>query len=423
MFKKDIPDMPQERIAVTIISAVEFREDIDLNEQQRFRKRIQRKFDEHDVVTLQDIKDVVLYTAPPKIVQPIMINLLHLPATERFLRALIFYCQYFLQTSDLMNQRTLELNTKIRTPESDKTETILLENLEDLRLLVAKEYSNVILGLGEFTKFHHMGASKKSRSLSKRDSLLFETFFRISIQIIWIALGRKSFSQIELEVNRIFKSTVFNSAEHKMSKDNKANLTAMNPNERMVQLGHCMLKRHKVNELSPLMNEVHCNRYINHRMYGLGVIKYPCLSERHRYLEAVLSLPETMLDDEDMSIGILGLPRKNFDILLKQLKSASPTSSSISFHKQSSKSSNMSKIPTRKSALLTGPLYREIMIPPRNHAEESMQPCLNFPTETIPRRPCDEIQHKKWIKRVQRLKFRQRHHIHISTTSSRLADY
>jgi hypothetical protein len=41
-----------------------------------------------------------------------------------------------------------------------------------------------------------MGASKKSRSLSKKESLLFESVLRVSIQIVWIALGRKALNQI-----------------------------------------------------------------------------------------------------------------------------------------------------------------------------------------------------------------------------------
>ncbi|CAH1635191.1 unnamed protein product [Spodoptera littoralis] len=166
VFKSDLPEEPPDapQLATAILGSVEFREDIDINEQNRFRKRMQRKPEPNDVVTLQDIKDVVLFTAPIKILKPYLINLLHMTGTERILRGLIFLCQYHLQTSETMNNRTIELLSRIRTDRSEIVEMRYMENLEDLRLLVAKEYSNMINGSGEFEKFHHMGPSKKMRS-------------------------------------------------------------------------------------------------------------------------------------------------------------------------------------------------------------------------------------------------------------------
>lgn len=133
-------------------------------------------------------------------------------------------CFYIRQISDAMSRRILELQEKVRTPKCDDTELEFRDNLEDLRLLVAKEYSCIIMGRlsipitkclkkyisslidhhkillflggGDIAKYHHMGLSKKLRSLSKRDSILFESILRISIQIIWLALGRKSYNQI-----------------------------------------------------------------------------------------------------------------------------------------------------------------------------------------------------------------------------------
>lgn len=122
-----------------------------------------------------------------------------------------------------MSKRSLELEAKIRTHRSDEIERIFQMNLEDLRLLVAKEYCNLIMGTiaffmhdynsllknelilcieliiagdGEFKKYHHMGLSKKTRSLTKKEAHLFENVLRIAIQITWIALGRKAFNQI-----------------------------------------------------------------------------------------------------------------------------------------------------------------------------------------------------------------------------------
>ncbi|KAH9640990.1 hypothetical protein HF086_015086 [Spodoptera exigua] len=182
-------------------------------------------------------------------------------------------------------------------------------------------------GSGEFGKYHHMGPSKKSRSMYRRESFLFETFLRISIQIIWIALGRKSFNEIEFEVHRIFKSNLYNSAEHRLTSDNKR--PEMTPNERQVLLGHCLHVKHKVDTLSPLMNEVHCSkRNIDYRMYGLGIVKYPRLSSRLAYMEYALSLPEKLLQQQNVALGILGMPRSRFDILLREITGETDSSSS-----------------------------------------------------------------------------------------------
>lgn len=41
-----------------------------------------------------------------------------------------------------------------------------------------------------------MGYSKRKHSLSDRDARLFEMLLRMCIQIVWLALGRKSFHHI-----------------------------------------------------------------------------------------------------------------------------------------------------------------------------------------------------------------------------------
>lgn len=45
-----------------------------------------------------------------------------------------------------MGFRMLELETKVRTPQSEEVERVFRENLSDLRTLVAKEYCTMIIG-------------------------------------------------------------------------------------------------------------------------------------------------------------------------------------------------------------------------------------------------------------------------------------
>lgn len=65
----------------------------------KFRRRFQRQCnrDEPVVVTLQDIKDVALFTADAADLSVEFISYFHLPTVDKFLRALIIYFQYYIQ--------------------------------------------------------------------------------------------------------------------------------------------------------------------------------------------------------------------------------------------------------------------------------------------------------------------------------------
>ena len=54
---------------------------------------------------------------------------------------------FFLQITDEMANRIIELETKVRTPQCDIVESEFRNNLSDLRLLVAKEYSTMLIGV------------------------------------------------------------------------------------------------------------------------------------------------------------------------------------------------------------------------------------------------------------------------------------
>lgn len=59
-----------------------------------------------------------------------------------------FKDKYILfKIADEMANRILELDTKVRTPQCEIVENEFRDNLSDLRLLVAKEYSTMLIGL------------------------------------------------------------------------------------------------------------------------------------------------------------------------------------------------------------------------------------------------------------------------------------
>ncbi|XP_047522940.1 uncharacterized protein LOC125061507 [Pieris napi] len=380
----------------TSVANVEFKDDIDLLEQQKFRKYLQRKTEEIDFVTLQDVKDVVLFTAPLAVMSSSLIKILHHCTTERFLRALTLYTQYYLQISDEMSHRTLELETKIRTENSDKIEMKYRKDLEDLRLLVAKEYCIIILGEGSLAKYHHMGVAKTG-SLSKKDAVLFETLVRFSIQIVWIALGRVCYNQIEVEIHRLFKSEIFNSTEHKLNINYYKHI---NERERCVLLGHCVNQGQKLTTRSPLQNEVFCPRYIDFRQFGIGTMKYPGLSNRLRLLEIYLTQPEQNFAELRLSIGILGLPRSKFDIMLREIKStlasAASSSSGVSRNSIAHRASRQSRT-SRKSIGSVRPekLYPDIHLPEQTEITMEYD---TFPEGEKPHVVCHKFQRAKWLR-------------------------
>ncbi|XP_075972886.1 protein phosphatase 1 regulatory subunit 36-like isoform X2 [Anticarsia gemmatalis] len=399
-------DTPEQNVVgptKRIVGPVTFRDDIDVFEQLRFKKRYQRKCCPTDVVTLQDVKDLALYTAPPRFLDRDVINILHLASTERLIRASIMYSQYYLQITDVLKKRTSELLEKIPSPSSKIIEDVYRENLEDFRLLVAKEYCGFITGAGEFAKYHHMGRSKtKTCPLLKKDRVLFETIVRIIIQIIWIALGRKSFDEIEIEMHRLFKSHIFNFAQHSAEQKTKKNLNVV-PREVGVLRGKCMMNKQKLNTLSPLMDEVHCKKNIDYKMFGIGVIEYPreSLSSRLRLLEGALTLPETSFEKNGINMGILGAPRSCFDTMLNEIPMLSPAQSSFGLQKSRSSKIGQSRRSlaqmSRKSSVLSQALYKNIRLPPK---DEALYQLDEFVSETKkPIKPC-LIQRKKWLNKV-----------------------
>ncbi|PZC82030.1 uncharacterized protein LOC110372350 [Helicoverpa armigera] len=397
LFVSDLPPKQIENIQIQTkapTGTIEFRDDVDLIEQIRYRRRYQRKLKpgQADVITLQDVKDIALYTAPINILSPMLINLLHLPTTERFLRALILCCGYYLQIADEMATRMLELTTKVRTPDCEKIENEFRDNLADLRVLVAKEYCIMLIGGADTKKFHHMGPLKKRQSLSDKDARLFETLLRMSVQIVWLALGRKSFNQIELETHRLFKSEIFNAVEHTLKTGYISRMVAA---EQAVLLGHCVRHDKKLNTRSPLMNEVFCHRPIDYRLLGLGVVKYPKISSRLKYLRLLVSGPEESMMESAVTLGIIGLPRTQFDTMLRPISLSTEAKSKASIASQSAHSSKSS---FKKAA---PSLYPPIIIPRKDAHEIYFPP--SFPDETEKPYPVSDVQQKRWLNRLTKL--------------------
>lgn len=160
---------------------------------------------ETDVVYLQDIKNLVLYLSTNRIsVQ--FIDFFHLPIADRFLRALIIYFHYYLETWEEMMETRNATMMKIENPLAFGGALKRTEELNCLRLILAREYSNLLIGCEYGTRYHHMMAGEKPliQSQHEKDLRIFETLLAVSHQVIWIALQRKFYHLIGKRENCFF---------------------------------------------------------------------------------------------------------------------------------------------------------------------------------------------------------------------------
>ncbi|XP_026747136.1 uncharacterized protein LOC113508357 isoform X1 [Trichoplusia ni] len=98
-----------------------------------------------------------------------------------------------------MENRNVELLTKVKTPAGERLEEEYRENIGDIRILLAKEYCTMLVGAGDQKAYHHMGPLKKRRSLLAKDAQTFEAYIRVSVQVVYLALGRRHYQEIAPE--------------------------------------------------------------------------------------------------------------------------------------------------------------------------------------------------------------------------------
>ncbi|KAI5636680.1 protein phosphatase 1 inhibitor domain-containing protein [Phthorimaea operculella] len=177
---------------------------------------------------------------------------------------------YHEQIIQVMASRKKKLDKTVRTPNSDEIENEYRDNLCDLRLLVAKQYCTINIGSCDMKRYHHMGSDKR-KTLSHRDARLCETFLRMCVEIVYIALGRVSYNIIETEVHRLFKTEKFITVARNNPNDFITNMT---PEERNVFLGHCLRNDTKLKACSPMVNEVFCHRQKDYRLLSLADVKH-----------------------------------------------------------------------------------------------------------------------------------------------------
>ncbi|XP_060525300.1 uncharacterized protein LOC132701435 [Cylas formicarius] len=291
-------------------------ETVDIYAQAKFRKLYQRRVnaEEPSVVTLQDVKDVAIFTTKVEDLTFKFISYFHTVAVDCFLRSLIIYFQYYFQVWNKLQAKRIESSRKLRQPTVVELENEIRDNMSDLRAMVARDYAAILLGLGDANAFHHM-SNQENISLAEQDRTLFEMFIPMATKVVWIALFRKNLTLVEKELNRMLRTNWFNPVQNVSTQ----HFTPTTQEERILT-GVTLTSKKKLLHRSPAIQELTLVDH-DYRMLSIGIKDVepiiPENDERTRYLEIAYTAPEELLVDLNVGVGVLGVERRYLDSMLK----------------------------------------------------------------------------------------------------------
>nr|XP_033337136.1 uncharacterized protein LOC117226664 [Megalopta genalis] len=298
-----------------------FHETLNQREKIQFRRHYLRKIslNEPNVIILQDIKDLVLFLLATPI-SPQFINFFHLPIVDRFLRAIIIYFQYYVIIwEELMEERAATMK-KAPNPLARGYRSKYAIDMQDLRCIVGREYADLIVGCQDSMQYHHMtsgkrGATSLTQSQGEKDLRMFEVLIGISHRVVWIALQRKYFNLIEIELHRLFRSEAYNMA---IKRTPSHLVPDMLEDDTAILQGIKVQEKRRLLRNSPVIKELIYSNY-DHRLLSLGM-RDDTDDERLFYLQNALLTTEDKLYELDIKVGILGDYRDNYDIMLIPLE-------------------------------------------------------------------------------------------------------
>ncbi|XP_030753095.1 uncharacterized protein LOC115880109 [Sitophilus oryzae] len=278
----------------------------------KFRKHYQRKVKVGDVAvaTIQDVKDVAIFTSKVSDLSLEFISYFHTAVMDRFLRSMIVYFQYYLQIWNRMQRRRAETSRQLRHPRVIVLEDEIRDNLADLRSMVSRDYAAILLGLEDVKMFHHM-SNKNNDSLSDKDRKLFEILCFMTVKVVWIALFRKNLPLLERETNRLLRTLCFSPVE-----SSGVPLPQATSEEERLLTGKAFKNEKRLLHRSPIIQEIIFDNH-DYRMLAIGLKNIKGADERIRYLEIAYAAPEELLVESGIAVGVLGVDRKYLDTILK----------------------------------------------------------------------------------------------------------
>ncbi|KAM7344093.1 protein phosphatase 1 regulatory subunit 36-like [Cochliomyia hominivorax] len=295
-----------------VIGGFKFLANINQLEEMIFRQEFQRSDTTHDyeVILIQDIKNLVLFLAPKEIVTKDIIYFLNTKTIHRFLKALIIYFEYFLKLVEFILIRRDEISgekAQIQSGESTEIKRIYSQHLMQYRLLLAREYSEILLGNGEMKKFYHLKPIVNI-SQSIKDKFFHESFLAFCTCFVWIAMHRRDLELIDMEMNRLFRSEHFSLRRAERYEFSKA--------EAGLLYGKNYKRCNYRAQNSPLIMELNKVEKQNVPLLWLGERKYRGTDLRILQIELEYIVPDSQLCLIDVSQGILGHPKKLYDTML-----------------------------------------------------------------------------------------------------------
>ncbi|TDG50591.1 hypothetical protein AWZ03_002895 [Drosophila navojoa] len=264
-----------------------------------------------DTVIIDDVRNLVLFLMPKEFLNMQFLEFMHHPLVHRLLHGLIIYFEYFLRFVELILVQRDELSDtyqQIKSHNSTKIKRIWSKYLSQYRILVARDYTELITGDGDLNQFYHL-RSKLNISATKSDGILYDQFLAVATQIVWISLHRRAYFVIEMEINRLFRS------EHFYAK--RPEYPRFTPAERSLLYGRYNKIVNYRNQTSPLMQEMQNISTADVPIVLIGRRKYPGTDPRILELELEYIVPGSQLRLIDVQHGILGHPKAVYDTLLR----------------------------------------------------------------------------------------------------------
>lgn len=263
-----------------------------------------------DVILIQDIKNLVLFLAPSEIVTKSLIYFLNTETVHSFLKALIIYFEHFMRLMEFILIRKGEISgekAKIQTEESAQIKHVISSQLSQYRLLLAREYSSILLGNGDMKSFYHIKPIVNI-SQSIKDQRFHEHFLSFCTVVVWIALHRRDFEVIDMEMNRLFRT------EHFVLK--RLDRNRLSEDELRMIYGQNYKRCNYRAQLSPLIQELSKVENQNLPLLWIGQRKYRGDDMRVLQIELEFIVPSSQLCLINVSHGILGRPKRLYDTML-----------------------------------------------------------------------------------------------------------
>ncbi|KAH8381627.1 hypothetical protein KR093_009673 [Drosophila rubida] len=306
---KDLEDS-KERYIVT--NGYRFLRTLNAAEEKVFREEYVRDkttFDD-DVIAISDVRNLVLFLMPKEFLKLKFIDFMHRPAVRNVLHALIIYFEYFLRMVEFVLIRRDEVEgdkSQIQSEQTNEMKRIFSIYLSQYRMLVARNYSQILKGEGEMQEFYHMKQNMHI-SASQKDRIFHEHFLAVTIQIVWITMHRRAHHVIEMEMNRLFCSEHFTKHRPEYLK--------YTPVERSFLYG----RRNKVVnyrlQRSPLIQELEYVVDEDLPILWIGERLYRGDNIRIATIELEYIVPDTQLHMIDVAHGILGNPKRLYNTIL-----------------------------------------------------------------------------------------------------------